>query len=216
MPDIAFAVERAEVMRESASPTFAFHLRITNAVPAEPVHAILLRCQIQIETPRRRYSPREKDGLRDLFGEPERWGQTLRPMLWSTLALNIPAFTGSTEYPMPVPCTFDFSVAATKYFYGLQDGDIPLIVFFSGTVFYHAEKGLQAAPVCWNQESRFRLPVQLWRQMMDAYYPNTAWLCLPREVFDRLYSFKVQEGIATLGEALSRVLNIAGIQREVS
>ena len=53
-------------------------------------------------------------------------------------AANVPAFTGSTTATLTIPCTLDLDVAATKYFHGLDDGDIPLLFLFSGSVFYEA------------------------------------------------------------------------------
>jgi hypothetical protein len=108
---------------------------------------------------------------------------------------------------LPVPCTFDFNVATTKYFAALRSGDAPLLLLFNGTVFYTAETGaLQAAQVPWEKEARYRLPVRMWREMMDMYYPNSAWLCLRRDVFDRLYRFKVSRGIPTFEQALERAI----------
>ena len=102
----------------------------------------MLRCQIQIEATRRHYTAEEEARLRDLFGEPERWGQTLRAMLWTHADLGgarrSPA-RPSTE--LPVPCTYDFNVAATKYFYGLEQGEVPLDFLFSGSVFYEDARG---------------------------------------------------------------------------
>ena len=60
---------------------------------------------------------------------------------------------------MPVPCTFDFNVAATKYFHGLSEGDLPLNFLFSGTVFYAGgSERLQVAPISWEKEAKFKLP----------------------------------------------------------
>jgi hypothetical protein len=122
----------------------------------------------------------------------------------------VPAFPGaSTVTDLHVPCTFDFNVAATKYFEGLTDGDIPLNVMFSGTVFYAPpDGGLQVAPISWEQEARFKLPVKVWREMMDSYYPNCVWLNLRRDVFERLYRYKVRHGIPTWEQALEEVLPI--------
>ena len=33
--------------------------------------------------------------------------------------------------------------------------------------------------------------------MMEHYYPNTAWLCLRKDVFDRLYRYKSRRGLPT-------------------
>ena len=206
MPDLAFQVRDAEAGSDTATPTITLHIDVSNRA-AEPIHTVVLRCQIQIETPRRRYTAAEQAGLRDLFGEPERWGQTLRPMLWTNVATTIPAFTGSTAIALSVPCTFDFNVSATKYFHALEAGAVPLTLLFSGTVFYQSSDGrLQVAPISWSSEAKFVLPVGVWKDSIDRHYPNTAWLCLRRDVFDRLYEFKVQEGIATFDDAIERML----------
>jgi hypothetical protein len=208
MPDLSFAIESADVVPFAAVPTLAFKLHIENTVPDEAIHTIALRCQIQIEATRRRYSAKEQEGLLDLFGEPQRWSQTLRSLHWMNLNMVVPAFPGSnTITNLQVPCTFDFNVAATKYFEGLSDGEIPLNFLFSGTVFYaHAEEELQIAPISWEKEARFKLGVNVWHAMMDSYYPNSAWLHLRRDVFDRLYRYKMQQGIPTWEQALEQVL----------
>ena len=198
MPNLSFSVTSAAPVPLAAAPTLGFTLLINNSGPEEVINSIALRCQIQIEVTRRNYTPAEKQSLADLFGEPSRWGQTLRPMLWTHVQTMVPAFSGGTSIELQAPCTFDFNVAATKYFHGLTDGDIPLCLMFSGTVYQiDADGRMQISPISWDKEARFRVPVQVWRQMMDEYYPNTAWLCLRRDVFDRLYQYKVQNGMPT-------------------
>jgi hypothetical protein len=114
---------------------------------------------------------------------------------------------GSTQVELPVPCTFDFNIAATKYFYALEAGDVPLCFLFSGTVFYAAADGrLQIAQVPWEKDATFHLPARVWQEMMDHYYPNSAWLRLPRELFDRLYRYKRQHGLATWEQVLACLL----------
>ncbi len=208
MPDLSFEVQSAEPVPFAVAPLLAFKLRVVNAIPAETVHTVALRCQIQIEVTRRGYSPRERERLLDLFGEPARWGDTLRNMLWNHLSAVVPAFSGSTVIDLHAPCTFDFNVAATKYFDGLETGGVPLCLMFSGTVFYAAGDGaLQVAPISWEKEARFRLPVSVWKEMMDLYYPNSAWLCLRRDVFEQFYSSKVRRGIPTWEGALESILS---------
>jgi hypothetical protein len=206
-PDLNFQVESAEALPHAASPQLAFKLRINDARGAAPVHTVALRCQIRIEPGRRRYSKPEQDLLPDLFGPPERWGQTLRPMLWTHVGLIVPPFEQTTLVDLPVPCSFDFTIAATKYFYALEEGEIPLIFLFNGTVFYRDDQGaLQAGQISWEKESVFRLPVRIWREMMDIYYPNSAWLGLRRDVFDRLYQFKSQQSLPTWEQAIESLL----------
>ena len=209
MPDLSFQIECAEVTAYSATPQLTFKLRLTSTTPEERIHTVALRCQLQIEVTRRRYTASDQQALLDLFGEPERWGQTLKNLLWTHASVVVPSFLGSTVADVPVPCTFDFNVAATKYFYGLTDGEVPLNFLFSGTVFYaRADASLQVAPISWEKEARFRLPVKVWREMMDSYYPNSAWLCLRRDVFERLYHYKMRKGIPTWEQALEIVLPV--------
>src|ERR1700683_1894356 len=109
-------------------------------------------------------------------------------MLWTHVQATVPSFSASTSIEMQIPCTFDFNIAATKYFYGLEAGEVPLCLMFSGTIYQIDEGGaMLVSPVPWDREARYRLPVQTWRDMMNEYYPNTAWMCLQREMFDRLY-----------------------------
>jgi hypothetical protein len=206
MPDLGFQVAGVQAMKYAVAPQLGFDLRVTNAGP-ERVHTVALRCQIQIEATRRRYDAADQEGLRDLFGEPHRWGQTLRSLLWTQVGIIVPGFAGQTQVELPVPCTFDFNVAAVKYFNGLQDGEIPLCFQFSGTVFYEsASGGLQVAPISWDKEAKFRMPLKPWREMMDLYYPNSAWLCLSRAIFERLHRYKVRTGTPTWEEMLEDLL----------
>ena len=207
MPDLQLTVEGAEVVQFAAAPLLTFKLRIVNTPNDEIVHTVALRAQIQIEVSRRKYDSNEQARLLDLFGEPDRWGQTLRSLLWTHASVVVPGFTGSGLADIPVACTFDFNVAATKYFHGVTGGDLPLCFQFSGTVFYMGEDGtLQVAPISWDKESKYRLPVKVWKSLMDAHYPNSAWLSLHRDTFEKLSQFKRREGIPTWDEALDRAL----------
>jgi Family of unknown function (DUF6084) len=208
MPDLNFSVEGADLVPFAVAPTLALKLRVQNAGPEERIESVMLQCQVQIEATQRRYSTAEQPRLLDLFGEPERWGKTVRTMLWTNASVNVRPFTGSTLVDLHIPCTFDFNVAATKYFHALEAGEVPLALLFSGTIFYeHAEHGLQVSQISWNKEAHYRLPVAVWRQVIDHYYPNTSWLTLRRDVFDRLNEFKMRNSIPTWDQALERLLS---------
>jgi hypothetical protein len=208
MPDLRLTIEGADVVQFAATPLLSFKVRIVNNASEETIHTIAMRAQIQIEVTRRKYDAAEQARLRDLFGEPDRWGQTLRNMLWTHASVVVPRFTGSKVAEIPVPCTFDFNVATTKYFHGLTSGDLPLCFQFSGNVFYQGkDETLQVAPISWDKEAKYRLPLKVWKDLMDAYYPNSAWLALHRDTFEKLYQFKVREGIPTWEEAVERALN---------
>jgi Family of unknown function (DUF6084) len=203
VPGLTFLVEAAEAIPFAASPTIAFRLRVAS----ERVQSVALRCQIQIEAQRRRYTPAERRGLRDLFGEPDRWSQTLRPLLWTHASTTVPEFSGSIAIDLPVACTFDFNVAAAKYFHAMEDEDVPLVFQFSGTIFYTAADGtMRIGQIAWDNEARFRLPACVWREMMDLYYPNSAWLRLSRDAFERLDDYKQSHGIATWEQAIESLL----------
>jgi hypothetical protein len=207
MPDLRIPVVSARVVPFAAVPTIAFQLEVRNLVRDEHIHTIALRCQIQIEVTRRGYTPEEQARLLDLFGRPERWGQTLRTLLWMNTSVIVPHFEGSTTtVDLNVPCTFDFNVAATKYFDGLDRGEIPLLMLFSGTVFYSSQDSpLQVAPISWELESRHKLPVETWRELMSVYYPNSVWINLHRDAFDRLNRYKTENGIPTWEEAVEKL-----------
>jgi|ERR1700683_1848103 len=207
MPQLNFQIEGAEAVPFAASPQISLKTRVQCTDPSIAVQNVLLQCQIQIEPARRHYKPEEQDKLHDLFGAPSRWGQTLRQMLWTNASVVVPSFQGSTVVNVPLPCTFDFNVAVTKYLYGLEYGEVPLCVLFSGTIFYAGENGqLQVAKVSWDREANYRLPVRVWKEMMDAYYPNVAWLCLPRDIFDQVYRYKIDRGILTWEQVLENLL----------
>jgi len=207
VPDLNFKLETAQAVQYGASPLLSFNLRVTNTGPEAAIHTVVLRAQIQIDVTRRHYTVEEQARLQDLFGEPDRWAKTLRSLLWTHAIVVVPPFAKETVVDLQVPCTFDFNVAATKYFHGLADGELPLTFLFSGTVFYPDENAnLQVAPISWDKEAKFKLPLKTWKELIDHYYPNCAWLYLRRDVFDRLYQYKVRHGIPTWEQTIERVL----------
>jgi Family of unknown function (DUF6084) len=209
MSPVSFEVIGARVEAYAAVPTLMLRLRIV-AADATPVHALALRSQIMIEPKRRHYDHAEERRLTELFGETPRWGETLRPFLWTNVSLTIPGFTSHTEVDLPITCTYDFEIVSTKYMHSLDDGEIPIVMMFSGTVFGRSAAGLNAAPVSWSEEASYRLPVQLWRDMMDLYFPNTGWLRLRRETLDSLQRYKAERALLTWDETFERLLKQAG------
>ena len=194
----------------AAAPTLSFRLRIAETTGLA-VQSIALRCQVRIQPERRGYSATERERLRDLFGEPSRWGETLRPFQLATVALMVPGFRGSMEIDVPVPCSYDLEVAAGQYFRALGDGEIPLLMLFSGTVFAKdADGGLAVEQVPWDRETSYRLPVRVWQDLMDLYFPNSGWLLLRRGTVDALGRFKSRHALPTWDDTLSAVLKEAG------
>jgi Family of unknown function (DUF6084) len=217
MPELHFQIEGAEAVPHAATPLIALKLRITNFPATETIHAITLRCQVQIEPAKRRYVPNEQEKLLDLFGTPERWARTVKPLLWMNTSVAVPRFTGELLVDLELPCTFDFNVAATKYFHALNSGDIPVAVMFSGTLFYEGSNGaLQISQVPWDRECIYRLPVSVWKDMMEMHHPNSAWLCLRRDTFEQLYNYKVRHGLPTWEQAIAKALASENASAKIS
>ena len=197
MPNLDFRVEGAEVPEFAAVPSLLFKLRIEN-LEEEPIRSVALNTQIRIAATQRHYEGAEQERLLELFGEPSRWKDTLRSLLWTHTVLQVPRFSGSTVVDMPVTCTYDLEVVAAKYFFALEHGEVPLEFLFSGTVFYAVEGGrLQTVRISWEKEAEFRLPVRLWKEMMERYFPNSAWIRIHRDAFDQLYDYKIRMGFPT-------------------
>ncbi len=215
MPNLDFGIDGAEVPEFAAVPSLLFKLRIEN-LEEEPIRSVALNTQIRIAATQRHYDAAEQERLTELFGEPSRWKDTLRSLLWTHTVLQVPRFSGSTVVDMPVTCTYDLEVVAAKYFFALKDGEVPLEFLFSGTVFYAAEGGrLQTARISWEKDAEFRLPVRLWKEMMERYFPNSAWIRLHRDAFDQLYDYKIRMGLLTWEATVEALLRASeqGVER---
>jgi len=171
-------------------------LRISET-SGQRVEAIALRCQIRIEPARRRYSAAEAERLGDLFGETQRWAETLKPVQFTTVSIMVPAFSGSTDIDLPIPLTYDMEIGSTRYFAGLEDGEVPLLLLFSGTVFGTRDGRLSVQQVPWSKEANYRLPVAVWREAIDAHFPNSAWIKISNSTFDELLRFKTRAALPT-------------------
>lgn len=214
MPELHFKIDSAAAVPHAAVPMIALKLRITNLPSTETIHSLTLRCQVQIEPSKRRYAASEQSRLLDLFGTPERWARTVKPLLWMNTSVAVTRFTGEILVDLELPCSFDFNIATTKYFHAIETGEIPINVMFSGTLFYEASPGvLQIAQVPWDREASFRLPIGVWKEMMELNYPNSSWLCLHRDTFERLYDYKVRHGIPTWEQAIERALTAAEVSQ---
>ncbi len=206
---LGFEVVDARAEPHAAVPTLQFRLRATETSEA-PVHAIALRAQLRIEPQRRHYSAEEEDRLYEQFGPTPQWGESLRPFLWTNVGVMVPGFTGSTEFDLPVACTYDFEVTAARYLHALGDGEVPLVFLFSGTQFSQGQAGFNALPVAWDVEAPFRLPVTVWRDVMDRYFPNSGWLRLHRDTLDALMQFRARQAVPTWDQAIEMLLKQAG------
>jgi hypothetical protein len=205
MADLIFGCTGATAERYAATPTLTFSLTITERSGVR-VHAIALRCQIRIEPHRRRYSAAEAQRLHDLFGDPSRWAETVKPIQLATVTTMVPTFTAVTEVDLQVPVTYDLEVTSARYLYGLDDGTVPLLLLFSGTVFVANGDGFSVELVPWSAEASYRMPVSIWRELADVHFPNSAWLRCSRETLDELSAFKAKRALPTWDSTLQALL----------
>jgi len=207
MPEIMFHVEAIEIAPHSLTPMLEFKLRLADGAMDEPVAGIILHCQLMIDVPRRHHLEEERRHLVELFGDVPSPESPLRPLLWAHADVNVPAFEHECVVDMPVACSFDFNAAATKYFHALEEGEVPLCLQFSGTVFFRdAEGRLQVGLIPWSAEARCNLGVAIWRHLRDRYYPDMTWLCVQRTAFERLCDYKRTAGLPSWELALDRLL----------
>ena len=47
----------------------------------------------------------------------------------------------------------------------------------------------------WHRDATYRMPVRVWRELMDRYFPNSGWLRLQRETLDALMRFKARRAL---------------------
>jgi hypothetical protein len=205
MTDLNFSVTGASPEPNAAAPTLNFRLHIEN-MGGMPVHAILLRVQIQIQPRRRKYAAIEQERLADLFGTPDRWTDTLRPLLWTSASLLVPAFRDDVDVNLPIACTYDLEVASAKYLEALDEGEIGLLFLFSGTVFIKAENGFRVEQIPWEKEAGYRMPVGTWRDVMQVHFPDSGWIRLRRESLDALRRIKAREALLTWDEVIESLV----------
>lgn len=192
----------------AAGPALQLDLRVEDGT-GRRVHAVALRVQIRIDPRQRRYSAAETARLTDLFGEANRWGDTLQPLQLATVPVLTPSFTNSITVPVNVPLTYDLDIAAARYLHGLDEGEIPLTLLFSGTMFYAGDTGVQLGLVPWHEEAEHRLPVAVWRAAMDEHFPGSGWVRLRRDTLDRLAAFRSAHTLLSWDDAVERLLKEA-------
>jgi hypothetical protein len=189
----------------AAAPQLTAKLRIQETT-GQRIHAIALRCQVRIEPQRRSYDEADESGLRGLFGERDRWAQTLKPFLWMQCSAMVQGFTSVTEVDLALPCTYDFEVAASRYLHSLGEETVPLALLFSGTVFTKGSTGFGVEQVPWDCEAAYRLPVTVWRQMIASYFPHTGWLRLDHDVLTALGDYRARHGLTSWEETVQVLL----------
>ncbi len=205
MTELAFEVLDVQAQEYAAAPQLLFRLRVSESSGAV-VHALALRAQLRIEPQRRPYDPDEQASLTDLFGTSERYGSTLKPFLWTHATAMVQGFSGGTEFDLPVACTYDTEVSATKYLHALRGGEVPLVLLFSGTVFTRGDNGFAVEQLSWSLEAPCRLPIAVWRHLMDLYFPGGGWIRLDRQQIDALLRFRSERGLTSWEQTVDALL----------
>jgi hypothetical protein len=208
MAELSFTCLDIQPERYAAAPTLLFRLRV-GAAGGQRVRAIALRCQIRIEPARRGYGDKEAARLLELFGERGRWGDTVKPFQFANTSTVVPSFNDWIELDITVPCSYDMEVTAGRYFHALEDGEVPFILLFSGTIFGDGENGMWIEQVPWHAETRYKMPVTVWREMMDIHFPGSGWLRLRRDTIDALADFRAARALPTWDDAIIAVLDTA-------
>jgi hypothetical protein len=206
IPEPEFQVVGVRAMRHAAAPTLMIDLQVEEPA-GRPVYMIALTIQVIIEPARRSYDAETRERLLELFGTPERWVVSTTNLVFAQVDVVVPAFTGSVTVPVPIACHYDLELAAAKYLQALPDGAAPMALHFNGIVYYPAESGgLQMTLVPWSTSIDFRMPVSVWRETIDHYYPNTAWLGVRTQTLQTLQREKLHRGLPTLDACLSALL----------
>jgi hypothetical protein len=206
VPQLEFAVTAARALPRAAVPTIALSLAI-ETLAGPPVRSLTLGVRVDIAPARRAYGEHEEARLSDLFGVPALWEGTLGALPWTRGTVLVGPFSERASAEVPLPCSYDFEVAAAKYLHALGDGEIPIELMFSGTVLYaDAERGVQAAPIPWDREAAYRLPVATWREAMRGVFGDSAWLRLPRGTFERLCAYRRALGAPDWAQAIEALL----------
>ncbi len=212
-PDPEFAVVDARTVRYAAAPMLMLDLQVRDH-SGRDVYMIALTIQLMIEPARRTYDDATRERLVELFGAPVRWAVTTRSLVWAQLDVLVPAFTGSTTVSVPISCSYDLELAAAKYLHSLPSGEVPLALHFNGTIYYPGDHGgLQMVLVPWNKSADYRMPVSVWSETIEHYYPNTGWLALRSQTLEALQREKLRRGLATLDACLSELLQEAHTDR---
>jgi hypothetical protein len=205
-PEVEFAVLGARPLKYAAAPMLALDLDVTETAGRQ-VYMLALSVQLMIEPARRAYDDAAHERLVELFGAPERWAVTTRSLVWSTLDIVVPAFTGRTTVTVPIACHYDLELAAAKYLHALTDGEAPLALHFNGMVYYPGENGgLQIVLLPWSNSIGFRMPVRVWHETIEHYYPGTAWVGLRAQTLEALQRAKLDRGLATLDDTVHALL----------
>jgi Family of unknown function (DUF6084) len=205
VPQPGFEIIHAAHLAFAAAPTMVFSVSATEK-SGLAIQSMALSVQVMIDPSRRGYDQDSRERLAELFGPPSSWAPSTQGLSWARVGAAVPSFSGDTVFALEVPCTYDLEVAATKYFYALRDGVVPLSFHFYGTIFYAGPDGrLQMTPVPWSSSARFGMPVAAWQTMISEHYPGGGWIRLEARTLELLNARRAERGLTfdnLIGELL--------------
>lgn len=202
MTKLEFEMIAAHAQAHPAMPALRLRLRVRADGPA--VDAIALRVRVQIEPWRRRYTQQEQVLLSEL--------SATTALQWSETAVALAGFEGETTFEVPVACTYDLQVAAGKYLTALEDGGVPVRLFFNGTIFRGAPNGFNVEMLPWDLECADEIPVAIWQRAMDACFSGQAWLRVDRGTFDALRRYRTAHHHASWDDTMSALLAAESVE----
>ncbi len=176
-----------------------------------PVYMIGLTIQLMIEPARRGYDDLTRERLAGLFGAPERWAVTTHSLVWAQLDVARPGVHGFDHGDGADGVQLRPRGSRRQVPDALPDGEVPMALHFSGIVYYPNERGgLQMVLVPWSCSIDYRMPVAMWRETIDHYYPNTGWVTLRSATLAALEHERVQRGLPTYDACISELLEGEG------
>jgi hypothetical protein len=60
--------------------------------------------------------------------------------------------------------------------------------------------------VPWDREAPFRLPVRVWRDLMEEHFPGTEWVRMRRDTVDALAHYRHVRGLTSWDDAVTALL----------
>jgi hypothetical protein len=209
IPEPEFWVLDAEARPHTAAPTLRFRMRIRDHSDAE-IYTVALATQIHLDAVDRPHDDATREALRDVFGEPERWGDTARGVMWAKVDTLVPSFTGSASFDLEVPCSSDLELATSRYFEAVPDGVAPLSFHFNGKVFYRgAQDRMQLSMVPWHATAQFKLPIETWREAMGT---RGGLVRVSSDTFAALREYRLERGLPSLDASVADLLDGARVE----
>lgn len=211
--DVDFAVRGIRPLEHAAVPTLVLRLALTRT-GGGPVRSVTLNTTVRIDVARRRYDGVEPAALARLFGQPDQWATSMRALTWAQLTTVVPPFEDGTEVDLPLACGQEHELAVNGYFEVVRDGEVPLDLLFSGTVFHSGDDGrLRTSQLSWSKDASCAMPAALWHELVARYHGGSTWVRLPRETYDALSAYRSRHGLeswertvrALLGDVPGRV-----------